>query len=177
MTNTSTNISPNTVELPGGGYSGHGWKGVEYDTIKSGDIAPQIRQRLKGMFPKCKFSVTRESYSGGFSIHIALLSAPFPAFSPVDRELYPKHYHGQTVEEFCSRWADIITCGHLSVNEYHLDEEYFLTPQAKEVLAFVIGLCQRFNMDDSDAMTDYFRTRFYLHLSVGKWDRPFQQLT
>lgn len=27
--------------------------------------------------------------------------------------------------------------------------------------------------DNSDAMTDYFDTAYYLHINVGRWDRPY----
>jgi hypothetical protein len=27
--------------------------------------------------------------------------------------------------------------------------------------------------DESDAMTDYFHTAFYTHLSIGKWDQDY----
>jgi hypothetical protein len=27
--------------------------------------------------------------------------------------------------------------------------------------------------DESDAMTDYFHTAFYTHLSIGKWDKDY----
>lgn len=28
--------------------------------------------------------------------------------------------------------------------------------------------------DESDAMTDYFNTAYYVDLNVGKWDRPYE---
>ena len=28
--------------------------------------------------------------------------------------------------------------------------------------------------DNSDAMTDYFDTAYYTHVSVGKWNKPYE---
>jgi hypothetical protein len=28
--------------------------------------------------------------------------------------------------------------------------------------------------DKSDAMVDYFDTGYYLHLSIGTWDKPYE---
>ena len=28
--------------------------------------------------------------------------------------------------------------------------------------------------DKSDIMTDYFHTAYYLHINVGKWDKPYE---
>ena len=28
--------------------------------------------------------------------------------------------------------------------------------------------------DESDAMTDYFHTAFYTHLSIGSWDKAYE---
>ena len=38
----------------------------------------------------------------------------------------------------------------------------------------VIAYAQSYNYDDSDSMTDYFDTNFYLSVYVGKWDKPFK---
>jgi len=28
--------------------------------------------------------------------------------------------------------------------------------------------------DESDAMTDYFNTAYYVSVNIGKWDKPFE---
>ena len=40
----------------------------------------------------------------------------------------------------------------------------------KNVCDFVMS----YNFDDSDPMTDYFCTNFYLHLGVGTYKKPYK---
>ena len=40
----------------------------------------------------------------------------------------------------------------------------------------VHSLVNSYNYDDSDGMIDYFDTNFYMHLNVGKWDKPYKQI-
>ena len=49
-----------------------------YDTTA---IAKMVRQQLKKEFPTCKFSVTSKWFSGGSSISVALMTAPFQVFA------------------------------------------------------------------------------------------------
>jgi hypothetical protein len=61
---------------------------------------------------------------------------------------------------------------HLDVNPYWFDEHYdgkalaFLT----EVMAALKGAGW---YDESDAMTDYFDTAYYIDINVGRWDKPY----
>ena len=131
-------------------YTGHGWEGKDYDrNLTMTEIAKRVKAQLKETFPGCKFSVTSEYYAGGSSLHIYLMEADFFVF--VDGGI-----------------------GHLQVNNYYIDKETDLTDWAKEVLKRAKDFAQSFNYDDSDGMIDYFSTNFYLHLNVGKWDRPFK---
>jgi len=49
----------------------------------------------------------------------------------------------------------------------------YLTPKAWEVLKKVAQIAFSYNFDDSDGMIDYFHTKFYLFLTIGKWNKPF----
>jgi len=128
-------------------YTGHGWEGDNYSPdLSTKDIAKQTREELKKKFPKCKFSVTMENYSGGSSISINLMSAPFEALT-----------NGQ---------------GHSQINHYYMDNND-LTSEALEVMTYAKNYIQSFNFDDSDGMIDYFHTNFYVHFSIGKWSKNF----
>jgi hypothetical protein len=61
---------------------------------------------------------------------------------------------------------------YIQVNEYHLDTNYSGT-----ALAFLTELAAAMRgnkwYDNSDMMTDYFNTAFYLSINVGQWNKPY----
>ena len=126
-------------------------------TMNIKDISKSIKGKLKTHFPKCKFSVTIERYSGGQSMTVALLSAPFDPF--VDNA----EINGCPVKD-----------SH-QVNHYYLAESDILSRDAKILFLHVHDMINYFNYDDSDSMTDYFDVNFYEHLAIGKWNKPFTQ--
>lgn len=133
-------------------YTGYGWEGGKYRTnqnLSITEIAKEIRKELKAYFPKCIFSVVCQKYSGGRSLHINLMHAPFnPFINPESKSEQFNHY--------CSD-----------------KESKIFTPNAVTAMKTVTRIANAFNFDDSDGMIDYSHTNFYLHLSVGKWDKPF----
>jgi hypothetical protein len=127
-------------------YTANGWKGNKYDSkLSVKEIAKIVREELKKKFPKCKFSVTSPHHS---SLDINLMSAPFEALK--------------------------VEGGQRSVNQYYIDRDEDITEEAREVMKYVKDFVQDYNFDDSDSMTDYFHTNFYLHLGIGKWDKHFE---
>jgi hypothetical protein len=60
-----------------------------------------------------------------------------------------------------------------SVNVYHIDNNY--SGIAKEFLNVVIDTIKKAGewFDESDSMTDYFHTAFYININVGKWDKQY----
>lgn len=156
-------------------YTGHGWEGINYkDNLGIKEIAQNVRKVLKQQYPECKFSVTIERYSGGQSMDIRLMVAPFDVFVEPNINLVPLHQRDrQPDSETLKYWKDEIERGHYQVNNYYIKDSYRLTEKAKEVMIFANKLAESFNFDDSDGMIDYFHTNFYLHLAIGKWDKPF----
>lgn len=63
--------------------------------------------------------------------------------------------------------------GATSINTYHIEKFHkgvavdFLT----ELVAAMKGTKW---FDDSDIMTDYFHTAYYININVGKWDQPYK---
>ena len=101
---------------------------------------------------------------------IALIRAPFNAFNLKD----PR----QPMGAYGLRGAQ------LSETQLKYDYEKshggycngsILTKEAWETMADVMKQANRYNYDDSDGMIDYFSTKFYLHLEIGRWDKPFER--
>ncbi len=128
-------------------YNEYRWCGCNYKGQNSREIVPIIRKWLKETYPGCRFSVRRDGYS---SIFVTLMSADFEAF--------PKG--SGTV--------------HCSINHYRIDSEKGITDRAREVMTNVRDFVMSYNYDDSDPMTDYFNTNFYLTLGIGKWSSPYK---
>ena len=103
---------------------------------------------MKETYPKYTFSVSRHNYN---SIHIYLVKANFEAFKKDKGVVF-----------------------HHDVNHYNIDADQTLTDRAKEVLKNVCDCVMSYNFDDSDSMTDYFCTNFYLTLGVDTYKKPYK---
>lgn len=150
-----------------GKFSGQGL------TVK--EIAAKIRSHLKKAYPLCKWSVTKD----GSSIDIALMEAPFSPWCDLDDERvqrriadamennplcsHPSHYIEQGYKEYCNGGA--------------LDKELCLSKEAQKVFQEVYDYAQDYNYNHSDVYADYFDVGFYLDLSIGKWNKPFLQIS
>jgi hypothetical protein len=162
------------MSTPRFNYTQNAWEGEKYDrNLDITDIAKNIRKDLKVRFPKCKFSITIQRYSGGQSMSISLLEGPFKA---ILSERTREWENGEEV------WKDRAPSSYTDFNHYY-PESYkedsrttrmTLHDECIEAMKFAAGLAQGFNFDDSDPMTDYFHTNFYLHMHVGRWDKPFR---
>lgn len=162
-------------KVPTFNYTQGAWEGKMYDPdLNIKEIAERIRFFGKKLFPECKFSITIKRYSGGQSMDLTLMSAPFEVFKKVDDDVaeLKRRYH--TIEETKEIWQGIIDRKHHQVNEYYIKDDYIMTEKAKEVMGFLIHAANSYNFDDSDAQIDYFHNNFYTHFSIGKWDKPFE---
>lgn len=131
-------------------YTQNGWAGKNYKCGRTTkEIAQIIRTYLKEAYSDCKWSVRYSSYSGGSSIHVSLMEAPYCVFKDENKT------HG-------------------SINHYHFDRDENYIPKAHAMLKDVLAFIESYHYDDSDGMIDYFCTNFYYDLSVGTWDKPFK---
>ena len=121
-------------------YNEYRWKGRNYQGQHTSEIVELVRNWMKDTYPKYKFSVSRHNYN---SIHIYLVKADFEAFKKDKGVVF-----------------------HHDVNHYHIDNDDTLTDRAKEVMKNVCDFVMSYNFDDSDPMTDYFCTNFYLTLGT-----------
>ena len=61
---------------------------------------------------------------------------------------------------------------YLSINPYWFQEHF--TGSAKAFLTEAFRALKSADWyDESDAMTDYFNTAYYVDVNVGKWDKPY----
>ena len=165
-------------EKPRFNYSGHGWEGKMYrDDFTTKDIAENIRYILKKQYPKCKFSVSKQSYSGGSSISVALIKSDKNPFAIPNIEVCQKSSLYGTAEEKLASWKLTLENGHHGINQFYIKNDFYLNDFGQEIMIFANDLINSYNFDDSEAMIDYFHVNFYSHLSIGKWDKPFELLT
>jgi hypothetical protein len=129
-------------------YNEYRWVGSNYKGQRTDEIIEIIRQWLKQTYPRYVFSVRRIHYN---SFHIDLIKADFTAFRP---------------ESGIKTYKDL--------NPYQIDRDKDLTDRAREVMSQVRAFIMSYNFDDSDSMTDYFNTNFYLHLGVGNYKHPYK---
>ena len=128
-------------------YNEYRWKGRNYKGQHAPEIVERVRAWLKETYPRYRFSVRRENYN---SIYIRLMSADFEAFTKESGKVQD------------------------TINHYSIERNPDLTDRAKEVMMNVCDFVMSYNFDDSDAMTDYFHTNFYLTLGIGSYRKPYK---
>ena len=109
-----------------------------------------IRAELKQQFPKWKFSVRKGAGSLSVDVNILQGTASFEGkdYAQVNQYWIKDH------------WKDEDDCQVLTT--------------INEIMHNAPGRAGgRVYFDESDAMTDYFHTAFYTHLSIGQWDKRY----
>jgi hypothetical protein len=110
-----------------------------------------IRQELKAQFPKWKFGVRKGS--GSLSVDVNILQGTC-AFEGKDYAQVNQYW-------IKDHWQD------------EDDREALI--KINEIMHNAPGRAGgRVYFDESDAMTDYFHTAFYTHLSIGQWDKKYR---
>ena len=110
-----------------------------------------IREELKAAFPKWKFSVRKGS--GSLSVDVTILRGTC-AFEGTE--------HSQVNQYWINdHWKD--------------EDDQAALNKINEIMHNAPGRRDpsRKFFDHSDAMTDYFHTAFYTHLSIGAWDKKY----
>lgn len=166
-------------------YTGYGVQGKNYQyDLDLKDIAKIVKTNLQKEYPACKFSVTIERYSMGQSLHISLMEAPFEAllnkgslikgqFVSMEEQGYKFEKYAQLNQyQFKNGFRDESASGSQYPDGWN--NGAILSKKAWDCMKRAYHLATSYNYDDSDGMIDYFDTNFYLHLNIGKWDKPFQ---
>lgn len=131
----------------------------------SADDVKAIRNALKEKFPKFKFGCKKGS--GSLSVDVTIKSGPIDFISNYNRVAGARF--GNDPMRF--RKAE----GELQINQFWFKEHFDGEAQdmLRDVLQIIKSAPSRGWYDNSDAMTDYFDTAYYIHLNVGKWDQPY----
>jgi hypothetical protein len=124
------------------------WRGSNYRGQSNPQIIEIIRGWLKETYPRYRFSVRRKDY---YSFHIHLIHADFIAFTPQAGNIVYREFH-----------------------QYGLANDEHFTDRANEVMHNVYQFIKSYHFDDSDSMTDYFNTNFYLHPGIGSDTHPYK---
>lgn len=151
---------------------------TEVNKYSTKDIAKWIRQTLKEELPEFKFSVSKESYSGGSSITIVMLQSPIRMvrrFEEISESeiLSIRNARNDTKEEVVEFIKQRINAPNHEINQYHLETDWELTEKGKEIAKKVLEIANKHNWDNSDPMTDYFDVNYYLTFKLGRYDKPF----
>jgi len=126
-----------------------------------------IRVALKKAYPNIKFSVRKDHHS---SVQVTLVSGDID------------FYDGSL--DFFDRYSQKIAPfpGSAQINHYHTDYYGIHKPLFDNLLeiiktAPVKGEGYHKNkgwFDESDIMTDYFHTAYYINISVGSWNKNYE---
>lgn len=144
------------------------------------EIAATIRQELKKQLPAWKFSVTMDSYSGGSSITVALMSGPERVVEARREYVFGRDHVRLPYT------AEYPFPGYAQLNHYQLlnndgfeqakrlSNGEYLTETGWEVMRKAAQILSFEHWDKSDSMTDYFCTNFYRHVHIGKWNKDYE---
>lgn len=119
--------------------------------ITKEDVAA-IRSELKAAFPKWKFAVRKGSGSLSVDVNIMRGTCSFEGkdYAQVNQYWIDSHWTDYEDKAALLRINEIM---HNAPGRANPDRKFF---------------------DHSDAMTDYFHTAFYTHLSIGQWDKGYE---
>lgn len=135
----------------------------------SAEDVKAIRTELKQAFPNWKFGVRKGS--GSLSVDVNVLQGDI-----------------DFIEDYCAKHVDANSAAWtrkertIQINQYWINDHWDHAPAARDALNKINEImhnapgranANRKFFDHSDAMTDYFHTAFYTHLSVGQWNKPY----
>ncbi len=128
----------------------------------STETTRRVRGELKQRFPNLKFSVSKKD--GTLRVRIMAGDLDFRDIwedIPQNKQ-YWKRY-GNPKPHFD---------GYVSINTSHPDD---YNPKYTDLFKQIISIMKGTEwFDNSDPQIDYFSTAYYLKLSVGKWNKPYQ---
>lgn len=148
------------------------------------EISKRIRDQLKKEFSGCKFSVVMKSYSGGSNISINLMEGDIKVirdFKDISESALFDYGSRSYSEE---QIREVQETKHHQLNQYTSNEDFnedvwnngvFLTKQGYELFKRVVEIINQYNYDNSDSQTDYSDVNFYVHLSIGKWNKDYKE--
>lgn len=100
-----------------------------------------------------KYSLSVDNYS---AIVLTIASAPI---DPVKLATEKAGYHALD--------------GHVQLNSHHFAKHFADTEVAELFKKIEAAMYGAGYYDNSDIMTDYHDTAYYVHVNLGKWNKPF----
>lgn len=126
--------------------------------ISANDVKA-IRNELKVAFPKWKFSVRKGSGSLSVDVNIMKGTCSF-------EDTFAKTFENRRYAQVNQYWID---------SHFEKQDERDALNKINEIMHNAPGRAGgKVYFDESDAMTDYFHTAFYTHLSIGQWDKEYE---
>jgi len=111
------------------------------------ELTKQVRQELRSRYPEFKFSVRTRDH---MEMNVTILNGPLDLLSDTDDD-------------------------YESVNQYYVDEHYEEFPEKKDFLNEVLSVMTREHDSCVYNDMDYGNIpNFYISLSIGKWDKPYE---
>lgn len=155
---------------------------TEANKYSTKDITKWIRQTLKETYKDIKFSVTFESYAGGSSVSVTLLEnnrtrilKTFEEITESDK-LSIASARNDSLEEVEFFVKQQIDSTYNQVNQFHIETSWHYTNEGKKLLLDIMKIVNKYNHDNSDAMTDYFDVNYYVNLNLGYYDKPYKEM-
>ena len=124
-----------------------------------------IRKQLKAEMPEYKFSVKKHHHS---SVTVAFMKGPaFAEYTYFDR------YAGEQKEGVLEGYEQL---NHHHAERFYGEENAAIINKVEKIIKTAPATVQggREWFDESDSMSDYFHTAFYMSIHVGQWDKPYQ---
>jgi hypothetical protein len=86
-----------------------------------------------------------------------------------EADTYPHDTKGKWMREAA---ANMLKSQSMDVNPYHAKDEF--TGTCQKAILELIEEMNVGNYDNSDIQTDYFDVGWYIHLNIGRWDKPYK---
>ena len=117
----------------------------------------QIRNKLKEELPNLKFSVRKGA--GSYSVNVSIVKG--------DIDFRDIRWLGRSDDDYYC----------IPINQFHLYQYKEHEELFEEIMNIIKTAPDRQWFDDSNAQIDYFSTAYYIDLSVGRWNKPYDYIT
>jgi hypothetical protein len=128
------------------------------------EMKAQLAPAIKAVFKRygIKGSISVHNYS---SLVVTIKEGALDLIGEANR--WNRDYAERTGQRFYE------VTGNYQANPYRGAAEYSDPTIAQFFRELTAAMRGNLWYDNSDIMTDYFDTAYYLHINVGRWDRPY----
>ena len=183
-------------------YTGGGWEGVNSKkNLSTKDQAKAITDEMKKQFPDVKISRKSDVYSMGSSIDFNVMSSGKDLYisdKDIDKFGNEQLFNTDITRGYgFSNWAEKNVPTYRTDKSYSFDDvkryaketlkdtrnhqqqsvrgnEWYLSDYGKKVISELNKQANSYTYSDSDGQVDYFDHGTYMHINIGKWDKPYE---